>query len=306
MSLSGRRVGWLVPAALGALGIFGLAVELAGLLPPPALAELTDSLLPPLPLAGSIWTHPLGTDAQGRDMLVVTLDGARLSLAVAALGVAGALLTGLGLGLIAGQAGGVVDALLMRVADVQLTFPALLVALLADAAYRIAGMGPATLDSAPRGVFVLGFAIALGRWPPIARVMRAATRREWRRDYVTAARLAGAGRSQLLVLHVLPNAVTSVMPLVALDVGFAIMDEATLSYLGLGLPPNRPSLGTLVRAGQEVMMSGAWWVVLVPGALLVLLVASATASADGLTSANPGAGLDSDGAPTAARWRRRV
>ncbi len=282
------RLRWLVPAALAVVACIALgSVVLAGARPPDQ-PFLVDSLIPPAWLAGGVWRHPLGTDAQGRDMVLAVLAALRLSLAVAAIGVVGAVVVGMLVGLAAGQAGGLLDSVAMRIADVQMTFPALLVALLADAAFRLGDRTAATAGAAMTGadarrtVLVLGIAIALGRWPPLARLVRAATRREWRRDYVAAARLAGASVAGVLVRHVAANVMGSMLSLAALDVGLAVMDESTLSYLGLGLPPDQPSLGTLIRAGQEVMLAGAWWVVGVPGAAMVLLVATAGGSAERL------------------------
>lgn len=287
--MSLQRIGrWLAPALLALASVVAVISTLtAGDVRPDA--DLMDSLLPPGFVAGGTWAHPLGTDDQGRDLLATLVDAARLSLTVAALAVVVALTVGLALGMLSGARGGLADILAMRTADVQLSFPALLVALLADAALRIGGVGG---QGAALSVLVatLGLSIGLGRWPPIARLARTATRREARRDYVAAARLAGRSLPGILVQHIAPNILGPVLALVALDVGFAVMDEATLSFLGLGFPGDRPSLGTMIRDGQDVLLSGAWWPVVVPGTLLVLLVLTAVRAADQLRAEIVGVG----------------
>ena len=229
--------------------------------------DLMDSLQPPFFLSGGQLRFLLGSDAQGRDVLSAILYGARLSILVGVLSVALAVAVGVPLGLAAGYAGGWLDAVLMRIADTQLAFPALLVALLAD------GVARALLPRdrvAAAALPVLVVAIGLGRWPQFARVMRVSVRGEVGRPYVEAARLMGLPPLRIAFGHVLPNAIGPALVLLRLSLGLAVLDEATLSFLGVGLPPTRPSLGTLIRLGHENLLSGEWWVIVFPALALAL------------------------------------
>lgn len=239
--------------------------------------DLMDSLLPP----GSPG-FPLGSDGQGRDVLSAILYGARLSFLVGGLAVGLAALLGMPAGLVAGYAGGWTDALLMRLADAQLAFPAVLVALLIDGAARaLLARGRAEALAVP----VLVLAIGLGRWPQFARVVRGAARLALGRDYVAAARLAGVGGGRILFAHVAPNALGPAGVLFTLSLGLAVLDEATLSFLGVGLPPTRPSLGTLIRVGTEYVLSGQWWTVVFPALALAVPVLAVNLLGDALRAA---------------------
>jgi peptide/nickel transport system permease protein len=233
--------------------------------------SLMDAFLPPVWLEGGQWRYPLGTDDQGRDILSAIIYGLRVSVTVGLGGVALAVVIGVTVGLVAGYAGGFVDTLLMRLADVQLTFPAILLAVMID------GVSRAILGEMQRqalAVPVLIVAIGLSGWVEYARAVRGATMVERRRDYVAAARLSGVGTGGILARHILPNVLTAVMVIGTIHLGVAILIEATLSFVGLGIPPTQPSLGTLIRVGNNYLLSGEWWIAIMPGlALLVLVLA---------------------------------
>ena len=250
-----------------------------------ASLQLLDSLQPPVFLPGGEWRWLLGTDNQGRDVLSAIMYGARISLVVGLAAVGFAMLLGVVLGLLAGYAGGSVDAVLMRIADVQLTFPAILIALLVD------GVVGAAL---PQGMHqqlqipVLILAIGISKWPDFARVVRGSTLVERGKEYVMAARVIGIASPRIMLTHILPNVMGPVLVIATLNLGFAILTEATLSFLGLGLPPTRPSLGTLIRVGNDYLMSGEWWMTIFPGIALVLMVLSINLLGDWLRDAlNP-------------------
>ncbi|HJS85884.1 MAG TPA: ABC transporter permease, partial [Acetobacteraceae bacterium] len=231
------------------------------------------------------WAYPLGTDSQGRDVLSAIMFGARISLVVGLSAVIFAVLLGVAIGLVAGYAGGFLGALLMRAADVQLTFPAILMALLVDGVIG-AALQPGT--RAQVQIYVLIFAIGISRWPQFARTVRGSTLVERNKDYVAAARVVGLSRARILVSHILPNVLGPVFVIGTLTLGLAILDEATLSFLGVGLPPTQPSLGTLVRIGEDFLFSGQWWVTIFPGLALVLIVLAINLLGDWLRDAlNP-------------------
>jgi peptide/nickel transport system permease protein len=235
----------------------------------PAALDLLDARLPPVWLEGGQWRYLLGTDGQGRDLVSVMLYGLRISLMVGLASTAVAMALGVALGLLAGYSGGRLDALIMRAADVQLSFPAILVALLID------GLSRTVLPSAVHeelSLAIVVLAIALANWVQYARTVRGLTLVEKDKDYVNAARLIGMGRGLILWRHVLPNVLSPVLVIATLSIGLAILTEATLSFLGLGVPASSPSLGTLIRIGNEVLFSGEWWITLMPGLLLVGLV----------------------------------
>ncbi|HEY1328538.1 MAG TPA: ABC transporter permease [Casimicrobiaceae bacterium] len=235
----------------------------------PAAVNLLDARIPPAWLDGGQMRYPLGTDGQGRDLLSVLMYGLRISLLVSFCATLFALAVGVTLGLVSGYAGGWVDQLIMRLADVQLSFPTILVALLID------GLSRAVLPRAIHeqlALFVVIFAIGISTWVQYARTVRGATLVEKSKDYVHAAKLIGMGPLRILFRHVLPNVLGPVLVIATLALGLAILTEATLSFLGLGVPPTSPSLGTLIRLGNEVLFSGEWWVTVMPGACLVLLV----------------------------------
>jgi peptide/nickel transport system permease protein len=250
-----------------------------------ATLSLLNSFIPPVPAAGSDWSYVLGTDSQGRDMLSAIMYGTRLSLVVGLSAVVFAVLLGVVIGLLAGYAGGFVDALLMRAADIQLTFPSILMALI------IAGVIAAVLPADIRGqteMYVVIFAIGISRWPQFARTVRGSTMVERNKDYVAAARVIGLSRARIMTSHILPNVMGPVWVVGTLTLGLAILDEATLSFLGIGLPATQPSLGTLIRIGDDFLYSGQWWVTIFPGLALVLIVLSINLLGDWMRDAlNP-------------------
>ena len=247
--------------------------------------NLLDSLAPPAWLAGAKAGYPLGTDDQGRDVLSAIMFGARISLLVGLLSVALAIVLGVALGLIAGYVGGKVDAFIMRVADVQLSFPAILIALLIDGVARAVLPRDAHADVA---LFVLVFAIGAANWVQYARTVRGSTMVEKNREYVQAARVIGIPPLGIMRSHLLPNVLGPVLVLGTINIATAIVTEATLSFLGVGVPPTQPSLGTLIRVGNDFLFSGEWWITIFPGAALVIMVLAINLLGDWLRDAlNP-------------------
>jgi peptide/nickel transport system permease protein len=234
-----------------------------------ASLSLLDSFKPPLGLPDADWSNPLGTDNQGRDILSAIMYGMRISLLVGASSVLFAIVVGIAVGLLAGYAGGMVDTLLMRIADVQLTFPSILTALLVDGV--ISAALPRTLRDALQ-IDVIIFAIGISLWPSFARTVRGSTLVERKKDYVMAAQVIGVPSWRIMLTHVLPNVIGPVTVIGTLGLGLAIIAEATLSFLGVGLPPTQPSLGTLIRFGNDFLFSGQWWVSVFPGLTLILMV----------------------------------
>jgi peptide/nickel transport system permease protein len=235
----------------------------------PSALELGNSRIPPAWLEGGQWRFALGTDGQGRDLLSVLMHGLRISLLVSFCATLFALVVGVTLGLVSGYVGGRVDNLIMRVADMQLSFPTILVALLIDGLSR--SLLPRSVHE-QLALYVVIFAIGISTWVQYARTVRGATLVEKSKDYVHAARLIGMGPLRILFKHVLPNVLGPVLVIATLSLGLGILTEATLSFLGLGVPPTSPSLGTLIRIGNEVLFSGEWWVTVMPGLCLVILV----------------------------------
>jgi len=225
------------------------------------------------------WEYLLGTDSQGRDLFSALLYGMQVSLAIGAASVALAMGIGIVLGLLSGYAGGRVDAFIMRVADVQLSFPAILIALLIDGVARVAV--PASLHEVIAFPVLVG-AIALAGWPQYARTVRGSTLVEKNREYVQAARVIGVPPAVIMFRHVLPNVTGPVLVLATVHLATAIITEATLSFLGVGVPPTSPSLGTLIRVGNDFLFSGEWWITIFPGVALVLLVLSVNLLGDWL------------------------
>ncbi len=281
------------PVALGSALVVLLCVGAAALAPlvspydPFDLASLNlmDSFIPPAFLPEGSAAHLLGTDNQGRDLLSAMIYGARISLEVGLSAVVFATAVGVVAGLVAGYAGGWVDALLMRVADVQLTFPAILIALLVDGVVSVAL--PSGLHEALE-IYVLIFAIGISRWPQFARTVRGSALVERGRDYVLAARVIGLSGPRIMFTHILPNAWGPVVVIATINIGLSILDEATLSFLGVGLPATQPSLGTLIRIGNDYLYSGEWWITIFPGAFLAVTVLAVNLLGDWLRDAlNP-------------------
>ena len=251
----------------------------------PATVFLADASIPPRWQAGGDPRFIFGTDDQGRDLYSAILYGLRVSLIVGGLGVLLAAAIGITLGLLAGYVGGKVDSIIMRVADVQLTFPAILVALLIDGVVHALFKGVSREDSA---IPVLVISIGLSFWVQYARTIRGSTMVEKNKDYVHAARLVGLSAPVIMVRHVLPNVIGPVLVILTINLGLAIITEATLSFLGVGLPATQPSLGTLISIGNKYLFSGDWWIVTFPGATLAIIVLAVNLLGDWLRDAlNP-------------------
>ncbi|WP_428510295.1 ABC transporter permease [Roseateles sp.] len=249
-----------------------------------ASLELMDSRLPPAWMEGGSSKYLLGTDDQGRDILSALMYGARISLFVGLASVLLSMVLGVGLGLLAGFVGGRIDALIMRVCDVMLSFPSILIALLIDGVGR--AMFPNAHDTLAFLVLIL--AISLTGWVQYARTVRGTTMVERNKEYVQAARVIGVTPLRIMRRHVLPNVLGPVLVLATIQVASAIITEATLSFLGVGVPPTSPSLGTLIRVGNDFLFSGEWWITIWPGAMLVLIALSVNLLGDWLRDAlNP-------------------
>ena len=250
-----------------------------------AALNLNEAFTPPAWDEKGLGQFPLGTDNQGRDILSTIMHGARISLGVGVASVAFALVLGVTLGLLAGYMGGRIDAIIMRVADVQLSFPAILIALLIDGVARVALPGDRHDDLA---IPVLVLAIGFAGWVQYARTVRGSTMVEKEKEYVQAARVIGRRPLAIMLAHVLPNVLGPVLVIATIHIATAIITEATLSFLGVGVPATRPSLGTLIRIGNEFLYSGEWWITVFPGVALVTLVLSVNLLGDWLRDAlNP-------------------
>ncbi|MBC8055113.1 MAG: ABC transporter permease [Rhizobiales bacterium] len=249
-----------------------------------ATLELSDSMLPPAWMDGGQAKYLLGTDEQGRDVLSALFYGARISLLIGGASVLVSMLIGVSLGLLSGYAGGRIDGFIMRICDVMLSFPSILIALL------IAGVGralfPQAHDSLAFGVLIL--AIALPGWVQYARTVRGSTMVERNKEYVQAARVVGVPPMRIMLRHVLPNVLGPVLVLATIHLALAIQTEATLSFLGVGVSPTSPSLGTFINEGNKQLFSGAWWLVIFPGTMLLLIALSMNLFGDWLRDAlNP-------------------
>jgi peptide/nickel transport system permease protein len=272
------------------VALFFLVAIAAPLLAPqdpfdPAQIELINSRIAPLWTADGQSPFLLGTDEQGRDVFSAILYGLRISLAVGIMGVALAATIGISLGLISGYFGGFVDSLIMRIADVQLTFPAILIALLIDGVVKSV-LGNQLDPMATLGVLVI--AIGLSFWVQYARTVRGSVMVEKNKDYVAAAQLIGLPSPVIMVRHVLPNTLGPIMVIATINLALAILTEATLSFLGSGMPDTMPSLGTLIRIGNNYLFAGEWWIVAFPGLSLALLILSMNMLGDWLRDAlNP-------------------
>lgn len=241
--------------------------------------DILDAELPPAWLEGGEARFPLGTDAQGRDLLSAILYGARISLVIGVLAVLIQAVIGVTLGLLAGYFGGRSDAVVTRLADIQLALSTLMMAIVAMALVR-AGLGGAALSvfAVPLLVVVIG----LAEWPIFARTTRAAVLVEATKDYVRAARAVGDTDWTILRRHILPNSLSPLIIVGTTQVAGAIMAEAALSFLGLGMPVTKPSLGTLIRSGYDLMFAGSWWVTVLPGLVLIAVLISINVLGDGL------------------------
>ncbi|MFW5832874.1 MAG: ABC transporter permease [Pseudomonadota bacterium] len=247
--------------------------------------DLMNSYYPPAWSADGDPRFLLGTDDQGRDVLSAIIFGLRISLLVGFAGVLLAALAGTILGLVAGYLGGWVDALIMRIADVQLTFPAILIALMIDG---IAGAILSTQARADFKIYTLILAIAASLWVNFARTVRGSTLVEKNKEYVQAAKVIGIHPVLIMYRHVLPNVMGPVLVIATLSLAVAILTEATLSFLGVGVPVTNPSLGTLIRIGNNFLFSGEWWMTIFPGIALVILVLAVNLLGDWLRDAlNP-------------------
>ncbi len=280
------------PVAMAAAAVAALCVFCAVFAPwvaphdPFDLAslELADSRLPPAWEEEGKTKYLLGTDDQGRDILSALMYGARISLLVGLASVLLSVIVGVSLGLLSGFVGGRVDAFIMRVCDVMLSFPAILIALLIDGVGR--ALFPNAHDTLAFAVLIL--AIALSGWVKFARTVRGSTLVERNKEYVQAARVIGVSKWRIMGRHVLPNVTGPVLVLATIDIGQAILIEATLSFLGVGVPPTQPSLGTLIRVGNDFLFSGEWWITIFPGVVLVMIALSVNLLGDWLRDAlNP-------------------
>jgi len=250
-----------------------------------AALDLNKAFAPPAWLAQGTRAYLLGTDDQGRDVLSTIIYGARISLAVGVASVLFALGLGVSLGLLSGYFGGRLDAFIMRVADIQLSFPAILIALLVDGVARVA-LPDSAHDQIAIPVLILS--IGVSGWVQYARTVRGSTMVEKSKEYVQAARVIGRHPLAILLRHVLPNVTGPVLVIGTIHIATAIITEATLSFLGVGVPPTRPSLGTLIRIGNEFLLSGEWWITIFPGIALIVLVLSVNLLGDWLRDAlNP-------------------
>lgn len=289
LSYSFRRSPVTVLAALITL-LFFVAAAFAPWIAPfdpfnPASLDLMDAFTPPS------WTEQgdprfwFGTDDQGRDLLSAIMYGARISLLVGFAAVIFSVVLGVSLGVLSGYVGGWIETLTMRLADIQLTIPSILVALMVD------GLSRTVVPTQVReevAIYVLIFAIGISDWPQYARVTRGATMVEIHKEYVAAARVIGVHPLLIMFRHVLPNVMGPVLVLATIGLALAIITEATLSFLGVGVPPTTPSLGTLIRIGNNFLFSGEWWITFFPAGALVALVLSVNLLGDWLRDAlNP-------------------
>ena len=282
------------PVAIGSfvvVCILVLSAVFAPLIAPtnpfdPASLNLMNGFTPPMqPNAFTQESFFLGTDDQGRDVFSTILYGMRVSLFVGAAAVLFAMVLGIILGLVSGYFGGWTETIIMRIADVQLTFPSILVAMLIFGVAK--GFTPVEYRD-QMAIWVLIIAIGLSDWVQFARVVRGATLVEKNKDYVSAARLIGRKPWAIMFKHILPNAMSPVLVIATISLALAIIAEATLSFLGVGAPPTQPSLGTLIRIGQGFLFSGEWWILLFPACTLLALALSVNLLGDWLRDAlNP-------------------
>lgn len=265
------------PVAIGSFTVLVILV-LAGFLAPvlaptnpydTATIDVLNSEMPPVWIEGGDQAFPLGTDAQGRDMLSTILYGTRVSVIIGLGAVALQAFIGIMIGLYAGYAGGKFDAILMRIADVQLSFSTYMVAIFLGAIFQATfGVGRYEQVAVPFLILVIG----LAEWPQYARTVRASVLREKKKEYVEASKIIGLPNRRIRWRHILPNTLTPVLVISTVQVANAIMSEAALSFIGLGMPITKPSLGSLIKSGFEYIFSGSWWITLFPGIVLVGLI----------------------------------
>lgn len=281
------------PTAIGAFIMTVLMIGSALLAPViapqdpfnPAESNLLNSLVPPMWMPGGSADFIFGADDLGRDIFSLILYGAGISIAVGFASVVFAAIIGVVLGLVAGYAGGWIDNILMRIADIQLSFPAILIALLIDGMAR--GILPRDLHT-DMALYVLIVAIGLSFWVQYARTVRGVVLVERTKEYVQAGQVIGLPNYLILFRHILPNVMSPVLVIATIQLALAIITEATLSFLGVGVPPTSPSLGTLIRIGNDNLFSGAWWITIFPGIALVMLVLAVNMLGDWLRDAlNP-------------------
>ena len=289
LAWSFRRSPVIIVAALLTLVCVGGAVFAPWLAPhnpfDSGTVNLTDGFTPPAWSVGGKPQYLLGTDDQGRDMLSTIMYGSRISLAVGIASVLFSMTLGVGLGLLAGYVGGRVDAFIMRIADIQLSFPSILIALLIDGVARVVLPREAHDQIS---IYVLILAIGVSGWVQYARTVRGSTLVERNKEYVQAARVIGRSQASIMMHHVLPNVMGPVLVLATIHIATAIITEATLSFLGVGVPATQPSLGTLIRVGNDFLLSGEWWITVFPGGALIVLVLSVNLLGDWLRDAlNP-------------------
>jgi peptide/nickel transport system permease protein len=250
-----------------------------------ASLDLMDSHIPPAWEDEGDNRYLLGTDDQGRDVLSTILYGSRISLMVGFLSVIFSLVLGVSLGIISGYAGGLIDVLIMRIAEIQISFPAILIALLVDGVLRT--LLP-NAHSERLAVIVLVFSIGISGWVQYARTVRSSAMVEKNKEYVQAARVIGIHPVLIMTRHILPNVMGPVLVIATIHLAVAIITEATLSFLGVGVPPTQPSLGTLIRIGNDFLFSGEWWITIFPSAALAILVLAVNLLGDWLRDAlNP-------------------
>ncbi len=251
----------------------------------PATLDLMDAFTPPFWYDDGSTKFLLGTDDQGRDLFSTIMYGSRISLFVGFASMLLAMIVGITLGLISGYIGGAVENIIMRVADVQISFPAILIAML------IYGVAFSILPNERHdemAVWVLVLAIGLANWVNFARTVRGSTLVEKNKEYVQSARVIGRNRATIMFRHILPNVMGPVLVIATIGLAVAILTEATLSFLGVGVPPTRPSLGTLIRIGQDFLFAGEWWIVIFPGIALAVLVLAVNLLGDWMRDAfNP-------------------
>ena len=251
----------------------------------PASLDLMDAFTPPFWFEGGTTKFLLGTDDQGRDIFSTILYGSRISLLVGFASMLLAMVIGITLGLISGYIGGAVESLIMRIADVQISFPAYLIAML------IYGVALSLLPNERHdelAIWVLILAIGVSNWVHFARTVRGSTLVEKNKEYVQSARVIGRRRATIMFRHILPNVMGPVLVIATIGLAVAIITEATLSFLGVGVPPTRPSLGTLIRIGQDFLFAGEWWIVIFPGVALAVLILAVNLLGDWLRDAlNP-------------------